>query len=158
MVAGARVLPDRYSDSRLIGRGGMAEIYLARDTELGRNVVVKVLDSRFADRQDLRRRFKRGKSFLSGLILLALSIICPCKIVMTARHVDRVQGDEGRELPCRGATVFRGQVQFPEPGVKILIQRVDEIQALQGSLSFFQFQRCRLNTPARALNPHPCVT
>ena len=59
MVAGAHVLPDRYSDSRLIGRGGMAEIYLAQDTELGRNVVVKVLDSRFADRQDLRRRFKR---------------------------------------------------------------------------------------------------
>ena len=59
MVAGARVLPDRYSDSRLIGRGGMAEIYLAQDTELGRNVVVKVLDSRFADREDLRRRFKR---------------------------------------------------------------------------------------------------
>jgi len=59
MVAGAHVLPDRYSDSRLIGRGGMAEIYLAQDTELGRNVVVKVLDSRFADREDLRRRFKR---------------------------------------------------------------------------------------------------
>lgn len=59
MIAGARVLPDRYSDSRLIGRGGMGEIYVAQDTELGRNVVVKVLDSRFADRQDLRRRFKR---------------------------------------------------------------------------------------------------
>jgi eukaryotic-like serine/threonine-protein kinase len=59
MDVGARVLPDRYADSRLIGRGGMGEIYLAQDTELRRNVVVKVLDSRFADREDLRRRFKR---------------------------------------------------------------------------------------------------
>src|SRR6188474_2836411 len=59
MAASSRVLPDRYADSQLIGRGGMGEIYLAQDTELGRNVVVKVLDSRFADREDLRRRFKR---------------------------------------------------------------------------------------------------
>lgn len=37
----------------------MGEIYMAQDAELGRMVVVKVLDSRFADRQDLRRRFRR---------------------------------------------------------------------------------------------------
>jgi serine/threonine-protein kinase len=59
MAPGARLLPDRYADSRLIGRGGMGEIYLAEDAELGRKVVVKVLDERFSDREDLRRRFKR---------------------------------------------------------------------------------------------------
>jgi len=59
MAVRAGVLPDRYVDPRLIGRGGMGEIYLARDRELGRRVVVKVLDARFSDRDDLRRRFKR---------------------------------------------------------------------------------------------------
>jgi eukaryotic-like serine/threonine-protein kinase len=59
MAVRAGVLPDRYADPRVIGRGGMGEIYLASDTELGRQVVVKVLDSRFADRADLRRRFRR---------------------------------------------------------------------------------------------------
>jgi serine/threonine protein kinase len=59
MAVRTGVLPDRYADPRVIGRGGMGEIYLAEDTELGRKVVVKVLDARFADRHDFRRRFRR---------------------------------------------------------------------------------------------------
>jgi serine/threonine protein kinase len=59
MAVRAGVLPDRYADPRVIGRGGMGEIYLAEDRELGRKVVVKLLDARFADGEDFRRRFKR---------------------------------------------------------------------------------------------------
>jgi tRNA A-37 threonylcarbamoyl transferase component Bud32 len=53
------VFPERYSSARLIGRGGMGEIYVAEDSELGRQVAIKVLDQRFADDEHLRRRFKR---------------------------------------------------------------------------------------------------
>src|SRR3954471_10283002 len=59
MAVRTGVLPDRYADPRVIGRGGMGEIYLAEDTELERKVVIKVLDERYAERGDLRRRFKR---------------------------------------------------------------------------------------------------
>jgi eukaryotic-like serine/threonine-protein kinase len=53
------VLPARYTGVRPIGRGGMGEIYLAEDRELGRKVAVKVLSDRFARDEQLRRRFRR---------------------------------------------------------------------------------------------------
>lgn len=52
-------LPPRYAEPELIGRGGMADIYAAEDTELGRRVAVKVLSERFAEDPDVRDRFKR---------------------------------------------------------------------------------------------------
>jgi eukaryotic-like serine/threonine-protein kinase len=59
MSAEAGVLPDRYVEPRLVGQGGMGEIYLARDRELGRQVAIKLLDERFAGDESLRRRFRR---------------------------------------------------------------------------------------------------
>jgi serine/threonine protein kinase len=52
-------LPPRYRDARPIGRGGMADIYRATDTELGRIVAVKVLADHYAEDADVRARFLR---------------------------------------------------------------------------------------------------
>ncbi|HEV8462801.1 MAG TPA: serine/threonine-protein kinase [Gaiellaceae bacterium] len=52
-------LPPRYRDVRLIARGGMGEVYRATDSELGRDVAIKVLSSRFADDVSFRARFER---------------------------------------------------------------------------------------------------
>jgi beta-lactam-binding protein with PASTA domain/tRNA A-37 threonylcarbamoyl transferase component Bud32 len=52
-----RVLADRYELGRLIGRGGMAEVYAARDRLLEREVAVKVLRERFRDDAAFTSRF-----------------------------------------------------------------------------------------------------
>lgn len=53
------LLPPRYGDVRPIAHGGMGEIFLATDRELGRDVAVKVLAERYAKDESLRARFKR---------------------------------------------------------------------------------------------------
>ncbi|HEX6732746.1 MAG TPA: hypothetical protein VF074_22190 [Pyrinomonadaceae bacterium] len=47
----------RYQIRSQIGTGGMGEVYLAEDTELGRTVAIKILPEAFASDQQLRQRF-----------------------------------------------------------------------------------------------------
>jgi serine/threonine-protein kinase len=49
----------RYRVEDVLGRGGMASVYLARDAELERPVAVKVLAEHLADQPDFRDRFLR---------------------------------------------------------------------------------------------------
>ncbi len=53
------ILPPRYRDPELIGRGGMGDIYRATDSVLGRVVAVKILADRFAQDEAVRERFTR---------------------------------------------------------------------------------------------------
>src|SRR5215831_13239119 len=49
----------RYEIRSKIGEGGMGEVYLARDTQLGRDVAVKVLPSSYADDAERLHRFEQ---------------------------------------------------------------------------------------------------
>jgi serine/threonine protein kinase len=59
MKATSAVAGGRYSLERPLGHGGMASVFLARDTELDRLVAVKLLDERAASDEGLRGRFVR---------------------------------------------------------------------------------------------------
>jgi serine/threonine-protein kinase len=49
----------RYQIRSKIGEGGMGEVYLAEDTQLHRNVALKVLTAELATDSDRMRRFKQ---------------------------------------------------------------------------------------------------
>ncbi len=62
-----QVLDGRYTLIRRIGSGGMADVWLARDGELGREVALKVLHDNFARDQEFVSRFRREASSAAGL-------------------------------------------------------------------------------------------
>ena len=48
---------DQFRVTRLIGRGAMGQVYLARDAQLGRRVALKVVGPRYLDSERARERF-----------------------------------------------------------------------------------------------------
>ena len=54
-----RIFLGRYEAKRLLGEGGMGRVYLARQTDLGRQVVVKVMHDHIAADPKFRERFQR---------------------------------------------------------------------------------------------------
>ena len=56
-----------YTISSLIGKGGMGEVYQAKDEKLGRQVAIKVLPEEFARDADRVSRFRREAQLLASL-------------------------------------------------------------------------------------------
>jgi beta-lactam-binding protein with PASTA domain/predicted Ser/Thr protein kinase len=66
------IVPDtmvdgRYRVIRRLGSGGMADVYCAEDTQLGRDVALKLLYRRFAEDFEFVERFHREASSAAGL-------------------------------------------------------------------------------------------
>jgi serine/threonine-protein kinase len=61
------MVDERYRLDRKIGSGGMADVWLAEDTELDRNVAIKILHERFAQDSEFVQRFQREAQSAAGL-------------------------------------------------------------------------------------------
>jgi eukaryotic-like serine/threonine-protein kinase len=58
---------ERYRIARKLGSGGMANVYLAEDQELGRRVAIKILNDRHAGDEQFVERFRREAKNAAGL-------------------------------------------------------------------------------------------
>jgi len=65
MQPGSRLA--HYEIHSLIGKGGMGEVYRARDTRLGRDVALKILPETFIHDEDRMARFRREAQVLGSL-------------------------------------------------------------------------------------------
>jgi beta-lactam-binding protein with PASTA domain len=67
VVETGTLIDNRYKVLSRIGSGGMADVYLAEDSLLGRRVALKLLHQRFAADQEFVERFRREASSAAGL-------------------------------------------------------------------------------------------
>jgi beta-lactam-binding protein with PASTA domain/predicted Ser/Thr protein kinase len=66
-LAEGTLVDGRYRFVRRLGSGGMADVWLADDTELSRKVALKVLHERFAQDSQFVERFRREAAAAAGL-------------------------------------------------------------------------------------------
>ena len=67
MINKGELIDNRYKIVKSIGEGGMANVYLAWDTILERDVAVKILRGDLADDEKFIRRFQREANSASSL-------------------------------------------------------------------------------------------
>src|SRR6202790_1552396 len=90
-----RVLMGRYEATRLLGEGGMGRVYLARQLDLGRQVVVKVMHDHLASDPKFCERFQRET-------LLMARFQHPYAVTLYDASLNDPQG------PCIGMGYIRG--------------------------------------------------
>src|ERR687896_2026514 len=66
-IARDTMVDGRYRIIRRLGSGGMADVYCAEDTQLGRKVADRLLSRRFAEDSEFVERFRREASSAAGL-------------------------------------------------------------------------------------------
>ncbi len=65
LASGAEVLEGRFRVVKLLGGGGMGEVYLAEQVSLGRKVALKVLKRELGAQPEMHERFQREATLLS---------------------------------------------------------------------------------------------
>jgi eukaryotic-like serine/threonine-protein kinase len=107
-----RIFLGRYEITRLLGEGGMGRVYLARQVDLGRQVVVKVMHEQIAADAKFRERFQRETLLMArfqhpyAVTLYDASLddpLGPCIIMEYVKGVnlDALLARNGRFTPAR---------------------------------------------------------
>lgn len=63
------MLSGRYEVLKRVGSGGMADVYMAKDHKLNRNVAVKVLKSEYVEDEKFLKKFETEAQAVARLLL-----------------------------------------------------------------------------------------
>jgi eukaryotic-like serine/threonine-protein kinase len=107
LVAENTLIDGRYRVLGRLGSGGMADVWLADDTELGRRVALKILHERFAQDREFVHRFYREASSAAGLQHPNVVNIFDRGEVDGTYYIamEYVEGSSLKELIARGLSV-----------------------------------------------------
>src|SRR3989475_9949268 len=89
----------------IVGRGGMGEVYRARDTKLKREVAIKILPEEFSQDPDRVARFQREAEVLASLNHPNIAAIYDLEEAEGARFLvlEFVEGETLAERIARGS-------------------------------------------------------
>ena len=125
MLEAGRTLNGRYKIQSLIGTGGMAAVYLAKDLILDRLVAIKVLRLDFRQNDDAMRRFRREA--LSATQLTHPNIVCVYDVGQSQEMnyivMEYVEGTDLKDY------VRQKGALHPIEAVRIMMQIVSAIAA-----------------------------
>ena len=102
MLLGERV--GRYKILAKLGEGGMGEVYRAVDTELKREVAVKILPAAFALDSDRLGRFQREAELLASLNHSHIAVLYGVEVADNARAIvmELVSGSDLSDRIAKG--------------------------------------------------------
>ncbi len=108
IAAGTRL--GSYEITRLLGKGGMGEVWRARDTKLGREFAIKTLPEEFAKDEERLARFEREAKLLASLNHPNIAAIYGLEEDNGTRFLvlELVEGDTLAERLKRGAIPVEG--------------------------------------------------
>lgn len=129
MIVKGQKINDRYQIIKTIGEGGMANVYLAYDTILDRNVAVKVLRGDLATDEKFVRRFQREA--LSASLLSHPNIVEVYDVGEdNGSYYIVMEYIEGKQL--KQLLKKRGKLTIPEV-IDIMLQVTDGMSAAHDS-------------------------
>ena len=110
-IVGRQVGP--YQIVALLGSGGMAEVYRARDLKLGRDVAIKILPAQFMADHERRARFSREARILAALSHPHIGAIYGVEEIdgVTALVLELVEGPTLADCLVHGALPLRKRSQ-----------------------------------------------
>jgi eukaryotic-like serine/threonine-protein kinase len=112
LAIGSRIGP--HEITTLLGKGGMGEVYRARDTKLKRDVAIKLLPEEFARDSDRVARFQREAEVLASLNHPNIAAIYDLQEANGLRYLvlELVEGETLAERIARGPIPVEGALDI----------------------------------------------